>query len=1331
MRNLLKPFLLVIITSFVAFSQTPNVQFVGGSSYLPSHGSVGVTLYCATNALNYVWYKRVNNADVLLQGGPRSITLFEAGQYLLKTSYPYGGSGTSALITINAEAPTMMNKMVKTDILHAGVKTEADLLIPSSTGSHGMNTIIYYDNFGRAAQTVSCQTSPSKLDIVVPIAYDDFGRIPVSYLPYTSTNTGNYRTHANALTEQAAFYSATGQKRATTTMPYSRKVQEKSEFGTLLEQGSVGEEYQPNSTTPEMGKTTKSSYNTNNDSEVLIWAYNETTTEATYTFAVRNTITKNKVLDPEGKEMRVYIDASGKVISKVVTFGTDARSDKTTHYVYDKKGRLVYEFMTAYGGLSPKKFTSSSTTCLDYMHYYQYDYLDRMWYHRAPGAQPVYTVYDRQNRPILTQNGEQRKLNKWSFVKYDKLGRLIFTGIYTDKRTTPLNATQLQNLVDTEKVLWEVRKSGTIHGYSEELAFPRTNSDGTTQLFSINYYDDYNFDYDNNNINGRPDVDFVSNTTEMGTQLPIPEYNVSGKATCSKTRVVGSATEKWIWNVVFYDEMRNVIQTRSNSHVPTYTAPTTLAAMNTMLTNYVTVWVDFTGKTTKSVEKHFNAIATTSMLIKKSFEYDHAGRLLREYQQNNTDTRVLVKELKYNELGQVIEKNLHKPNGKTSFLQSVDYTYNTQGKLTHINNPELSASGNGNNDDSNDLFGLQVYYHTSANLTNGVTTPKYNGMVSAVTWRTNNTNNASSSKDYYLYQYEYDSYNQLFYSYLASKTSSPANFASRQNFYERFDKDPNGNIYNLQRNSQSGTLMDNLLLSYTGNKATFISEAATEVGGFTRNTSITSNAYVYNDNGNVIEDKNKGITVEYNHMDLVSKITWKNAAGVIQGTISYLYDASGNMLQKTNQPITGLGTVVDYIDGFYYANNDLKFFVHGEGRVTKSGTVLSYEYNLNDHQGYTRINFVDNNGVPKVVQENHFYPSGLRWNWGTVTPWNSSSSLFMLQDKEWQEEGFNGQPLAWYDFGARMYDPAVSRWWAQDPMYQYDSPYVYCGNDPINGYDPDGAWNIWDDLRTGANDLGNDPGFRTGLAVAGVVAGVGLSFVPGAQGFAAPLLMASTSYLTGYGNAVQQGYSSMDASNYALQQTQFSISGNFYLPQSTRNTVPTIEGFNPDQYKGSGFDLRNSMAYMRPIPRSFYMDGFLGDFLYGVFSDATAFMMPGPQSLMGSGGKVAANIGVKALSKAAKGGTTVLGHYPQYVKLAESLGARRFQIPPSVWNKMSAAEQWTANTKFLDRMILRGDNIRLATPLNQVKQNSWFARELEYLYGKGYKASSDGLWLVK
>ena len=54
-----------------------------------------------------------------------------------------------------------------------------------------------------------------------------------------------------------------------------------------------------------------------------------------------------------------------------------------------------------------------------------------------------------------------------------------------------------------------------------------------------------------------------------------------------------------------------------------------------------------------------------------------------------------------------------------------------------------------------------------------------------------------------------------------------------------------------------------------------------------------------------------------------------------------------------------------------------------------------------------------------------------------------------------------------------------------------------------------------------------------------------------------------------------------------------------------------------------------------------------------------------------------------------------------------------------------------ANTRFLDRMILRGDNIRLATPLSKVKPGSFYQKELNYLFDKGYKVSSDGLWLVK
>ena len=49
--------------------------------------------------------------------------------------------------------------------------------------------------------------------------------------------------------------------------------------------------------------------------------------------------------------------------------------------------------------------------------------------------------------------------------------------------------------------------------------------------------------------------------------------------------------------------------------------------------------------------------------------------------------------------------------------------------------------------------------------------------------------------------------------------------------------------------------------------------------------------------------------------------------------------------------------------------------------------------------------------------------------------------------------------LDWYDYGARMYDAALGRWHAVDPMsekYYSISSYVYGLNTPHNCIDPDG-----------------------------------------------------------------------------------------------------------------------------------------------------------------------------------------------------------------------------------------------------------------------------------
>lgn len=94
-------------------------------------------------------------------------------------------------------------------------------------------------------------------------------------------------------------------------------------------------------------------------------------------------------------------------------------------------------------------------------------------------------------------------------------------------------------------------------------------------------------------------------------------------------------------------------------------------------------------------------------------------------------------------------------------------------------------------------------------------------------------------------------------------------------------------------------------------------------------------------------------------------------------------------------------------------------------------------------------------------------------------------------------------------------------------------------------------------------------------------------------------------------------------------------------------------------------------------------------------------------------------------------GTRVIGHYPEYVNLAQKGGGKYFNIPSHIWNKLTPAQQWAANTKFLDRLIAHGGKVRLATPLTKVKPGSFLEKEINYLMNHGYSISEDGLWLVK
>jgi RHS repeat-associated protein len=91
-----------------------------------------------------------------------------------------------------------------------------------------------------------------------------------------------------------------------------------------------------------------------------------------------------------------------------------------------------------------------------------------------------------------------------------------------------------------------------------------------------------------------------------------------------------------------------------------------------------------------------------------------------------------------------------------------------------------------------------------------------------------------------------------------------------------------------------------------------------------------------------------------------------------------------------------------------------------------------------------------------------------------------------------------------------------------------------------------------------------------------------------------------------------------------------------------------------------------------------------------------------------------------------KTGAIMLGHFPEYLEAGLRAGARVFNVPPAIWNKMDDVARWAANQKFLDRAIQRGATLLLATDPRKIKAGSFLEREVKYLKSLGYELVKDG-----
>lgn len=893
-------------------------------------------------------------------------------------------------------------------------QTDKNLMVSKAVNETRQATQ-YVDGLGRPIQSVleqnSLITSGTNYDLVTSVTYDEYGRQKNDYLRFAANTTGGNASLSdgafklNPFQQQQFFYSnsntASPILNQGETYYYNQAQYESSPLNRPVKNLQAGNNWVGAS----RGTEIKYCLNTSVDA-VRIWkvtdnatlgafgSYSSTSTDLYNAGELQKTIT----VDENGKQVIEFKDKGGSVILKKVQLtatadngsGADYAGWICTYYIYDnfRQLRAVVQ-PVGVDWLRQNSWNLGDATILDQQTFrYEYDNRGRMIAKQVPGAKPVFMVYDKWDRLVLTQDGNQRLSNTWLYTKYDTLNRPVVTGLYTNATQTTYTTinTLVQGFVGSR---FEKFQAGVNQPqYTLNQTFPAFATVAAANVLTATYYDNYNWTDNLNTAFKTKDNSFDAYLTSQNL-ASYPESLTQSFKTNGLVTGVWQNTTPAIYSSTIYDEKGRAIQVKSKNITGGVEIATTLYMFN--------------GSVGVNVLSQQNGLNGQTLEVWTRYTYDNLWRMVKlekatkhpSVNSGAISAWKTISQMTYDALGQLKNKSLGTNiGGATAALN--DYDYNIRGWLLSINKDFVVQGAN----PTGKWFGMELSYDKSA-INQTFSELNYNGNIAGQVWK------AKGDGMKRAYNYLYDAANRIWKaSYISTDgfdfTSYTGTSTDRNTGY-----DLNGNIKSMTNKGwyagNPATTIDNLTYTYANggnsNKLLSVADAGQSnsgLGDFSDKNTVGDD-YTYDDNGNLTTDKNKKFTIAtYNYLNLPTLINAKKDDFVTdKGKISYTYDNLGNKLKKVvieNSATVVAGgatskitTTTYYLGGNIYEtkfyenttysslnySDRLQFIAHEEGRIrleqasTATCTVqpirFIYDYFLKDHLGNTRTVLTEQN----------------------------------------------------------------------------------------------------------------------------------------------------------------------------------------------------------------------------------------------------------------------------------------------------------------------------------------------------------------------------------